>query len=181
MNSICNTDTFSLEWLTNTADNRWNFTCLSSLYKDYLNELSQYGTVLSEEALPAPEENTSVNYVAIWNKDKTELIGFILYSLPPDSFASNDIYIGELYIRPNFRRQGIAEQAIDLLVHVTGSQELDMSMFILDDNAPAHAFWQQYFAKHNFTNRFQEGNVTACATGHTDIKMYYWRKVPANA
>lgn len=184
MNLQCTIGDLMIEWLSDSREtNPRVFQLLSDMYVDYCKEIRQYSDKVQVEPLLPPEENRSVNYMLIWKQDpeKLALAGFILYCLPPDGFANNDMYIGELYIAPEYRHQGLATDAVRMMIRTTGSQDLDISMFILDGNRPAQRFWEKYCRNHGYTDRFLDGHVKAVSMENEDLQMFYWRKTPKNA
>ena len=76
-------------------------------------------------------------------KDST-LTGFILLYLGFSTVACSTCYtLDNVYVRPKFRRQGIAKQLIDTaILFATNENALQISLEIQRNNTPAHQLYK---------------------------------------
>lgn len=121
------------------------------MYLEYNKELHQY----------APEVDLlSENQVEKWfceykmRKDTHiyhlmqdgKTAGFLIVGDYGNTHPDTDLYIQELYVRPEYRKMGIADRMIRKLIRTNPYR---YCLFILDNNIPAKMFWNTIFAEQN--------------------------------
>lgn len=111
------------------------------MYTDYCKELGQYFTATRPMFL-SEMKDTAIEYlndpfsVIVYAEDRA---GFMIISKPGgDCHPTADFTISQLYIRPAFRRRGIASKLVlDFVSAHPGIYTLD----VLDKNSTAKSFW----------------------------------------
>lgn len=155
------------------------FQVISKMYSNYVVELRNYDNHIEINDLVKPEDNPAVNYylIAECTYDRKNIIGFVLTSEPPFTFSGHDLYIGEFYIEPLYRRKHLGEKAVKTLIkYIKNSCNLDaISMFILNNNKNAKAFWSKTLEQSHFLNSFEDGGVDAHSLDWENCKFYYWK------
>lgn len=164
---------------------------MEKVYENYLKSLLPYSTDLRELS---PEELNKIAKEEVArgiNSDKSKLvlftvdgdlpfptiIGFAIVGTWPNSYCYEDLYIQEFYIDKPHQHYG--EQAIDLLIRSFNA--LDYSLFILEDNKNALAFWNHVMEKQGFLDMVKarlisppEGDVFE-EKKQDDFIFQYWR------
>lgn len=76
-------------------------------------------------------------YTAILFEDESETVAYALYREQAD-----DIYLRQLFVTRNRRRQGIGRQAIEILRHQIWPRQKRLTVEVLVKNTAALAFWR---------------------------------------
>ena len=150
---------------------------LSSMYEDYVGELHEMSEGVEEKQhLISPEYNTVVSYNLIKMLYTSEYVGFVMYSRYPNSFAKHDLYVGELYILPRFRRKGHATKTMEMLIEIAEEDDLDISFDILKQNIAAKKTAKKIMEKRGYTERFKDGALKVKVKTNKDLRFFYYTK-----
>lgn len=151
-----------------------NETEFFKMYPEYVNILREYdaeisATTMSEMKTRLRLPNSKV-YLLQYHDDT---VGFIILGTGfENSFSGHDIFIEEFFIKPEYQRKGFGRLAIIALIKAY--PKADFSAFIIQNNEPAQAFWEETFAYCGYVERTLFGHITATAYGNLDFK--YWIK-----
>ncbi len=168
------------EWVkTRKGSDETVFQLLSESYRDYVNELRVFSDKIQYEPLLYPEDNPDVEYVAIWikNDGTSHFAGFFFYGTYPNAITQHDIYIGELYIMPEYRRNGIATAVFSAIVDNAKKHDMDISYFVLSKNTRAKRLYDQILIKNGYEERLQSANIKATVANMEECRLYYWINV----
>jgi GNAT superfamily N-acetyltransferase len=80
---------------------------------------------------------TSGEYRAVLFESGGDVCGYALYRREPDH-----VYLRQLFVRPEFRRRGIATRALQWLWRHAWPNATQLRIDVLVRNTPARAFWQ---------------------------------------
>lgn len=144
---------------------------LRALYRMYVREIRR----LEEHVKPHETESElesidgRTDYFIV--NDSNQIIGFILLGFYPNSFSRHDIFIGEFYICPEYRRHGYGTDAVKELIKMYS--EFDISMFVLKKNLGAKLFWNYVFSKYEYVERTRAGGTKAKTK---NCEWFYWVK-----
>ena len=135
----------------------------TSMYTSYCNELMQYGgptdPVTGSEIKGIFRNKELMCY---WIIEEGARIGFVLVGHKENKHPLADFFIGEFYIRPDYRRLNYGKTAIrDLVMKHPGKY----CLYILDNNNPAKTFWQDTFT----------------SLGYRDDSKFYTASCPPNS
>ncbi len=172
-------ENIELQWLKDSKqDNGFPFKALESNYKDYVDELKSFSKHVNDNKLLAPENNPETCYTLIWlhTDEGFCLAGFFFYGIYPNAMSKHDAYIGEFYIRPEYRESGIATAVFDMIIDSAESHRLDISYFCLNDNKKAQRLWDRILLIHGYEDRLSRGNICTALAENPDCRFYYWVK-----
>ena len=77
---------------------------------------------------------------------------------------------------PEYRNKGIGKQVANLIIASGETHGLDFSLFIIETNTPAIAFWNDVFESNGYQERLLIGNILALDADKRDIRFSYWAK-----
>ena len=143
---------------------------LRNLYRRYVAEIKR----LEEEVKPHETEDdlqSVFGRVDYFIKDGDKTVGFVLLGQYPNSFSRHDIFIGEFYIVPEYRRHGYGKSAVDNLIKLYS--DYDLSMFILKKNFGAKLFWNEVLSSCDYVERTSVGSVKAKTK---NCEWFYWSR-----
>lgn len=126
---------------------------LSEAFEDYLDRLT--------------EEN--VRWYPIRADDKQ--VGFFRIGWGIACHPDADWFIADMYVRPDYRRQGLATKAMgDYISKHTGRK---YCLFIIDGNKGARAFWDKFFTQQGFIPIY----LADVGAGDETCTQYGWQKI----
>lgn len=116
----------------------------SRMYIDYITELSEYSSRLSQlstteikrDAIGYFEDGYYIPFIIEQN---TETIGFFVIGKKENKHPDADNFLAEYYIIPKFRRQGIGKDIAKRILKQYGTK---WSLFVLAENVQAYSFWE---------------------------------------
>ena len=106
---------------------------LSEMYRDYIKEIGQYSAKKLDPELR--DVKTVKKYII---REAGATAGFVFVSRYPESVVPESIYIGEFYVKPEYRRKGIGTAAVSLAV--IAAQVETVCMFTNVHNRAAASF-----------------------------------------
>ncbi|MCD7871788.1 MAG: GNAT family N-acetyltransferase, partial [Clostridiales bacterium] len=113
------------------------------LYKKYVAELDQIagrGPMPEGQAKNTAEVYINADYAHwenIWAADG-KLAGFLVVCREPECHPDADYFIAQLYVRPEYRRQGYAKKAV---LGFLGKHSGKYCKLMIEKNTAAYAFW----------------------------------------
>ena len=91
-----------------------------------------------------------------------EIVGFVLIGTFPNALFEDDIFIQDIYIKPEKRRKGIATATIiNILERKCYLDKEWLSLFILKNNEVGKEFWKNLTSKLGLTDRLTAVGITA--------------------
>lgn len=142
---------------------------LRELYRRYVFEIKR----LEEDVKP---HETEADLQSVFGRtdyfilnDEGKIVGFVLLGQYPNSFSRHDIFIGEFYVIPEYRRHGHGLAAVNSLIDLY--PEYDISMFILKKNFGAKLFWNKALSMRGYVERTSVGSVKAKTK---NCEWFYW-------
>jgi GNAT superfamily N-acetyltransferase len=80
----------------------------------------------------------------VWDDEAHGIIGFALYYFGYSTWKGKTVYLEDLYVKPEFRKQKIGEQLFDAVVEVAKKEKVRrMDWQVLDWNTPAIKFYEK--------------------------------------
>lgn len=137
--------------LIKAEKDRWTF---QELYNEYIEELGEYspelldmtddfGDYLPDEFAEYFNNPRKKPYII---KEGKDVAGIVVFSRPDEDDEDGcDIYIEELYVRPEYRRRGIAGRVSADYLAENGGRVCGLCCF--KENTEALAFWDSFFAR----------------------------------
>ena len=121
------------------------------LYIDYKHQMQRLDGVeeLPDRAmigwLKEMQSDPNVSYRLTYDPDDKAVAGFIIMSFPPECDEDCDIFIQDLYVRPESRRKGLAT---DLVAKTFSMYRVTSPcLFVMDRNTIAQKFWDKIFGR----------------------------------
>ena len=122
------------------------------MWSDYQKDLGVEQSIFQQ--LPHRDD-----YIIIVDK---EIVGFILVGTFPNALCKDDIFIQDIYIKPDKRKKGLATSAvIDVWNNRRYQDKECLSLFILKNNIGAKEFWLKLTQRLGLTDRLAMGGITA--------------------
>jgi Acetyltransferases len=121
------------------------------LYIDYKHQLQRMDGVdeVPEQDiviwLKEMQSDPYITYRLTYDPDDKEAAGFIIVSFPPECDPDCDIFIQDLYVRPESRRKGLATELVKKTLNMYKAK--DPCLFVMDKNIPAQRFWDKIFKR----------------------------------
>ncbi|MCR5669887.1 MAG: GNAT family N-acetyltransferase [Butyrivibrio sp.] len=164
----------TLKWIKRSRSDEENkeFNLISSAYLEYVKELSAMQSGVSQEPLLCPEDNKDVNYVAIYQGE--DFAGFFFYGVYPNAVTRHDIYLGEFYIKPEYRGQGIATKVFEMVIDSSKKQCMDISYFTMVNNVKAERLWTNLLMANGYEERFLAAGINSCTETEPICSLHYW-------
>ena len=100
----------------------------------------------------------------------TEIIGFFMIGINDNKHPMSDYYIGEYYIKPEFRRNGYGKTAISCFIKEHPGA---YCLFIFKENLFAQNFWKQVF---NDLKYVDESHLFSAAIAPDDSYFYFFSR-----
>ena len=114
---------------------------LASLYTQYLAELSAFSSVYRyakpENIIDAYEESRGASVRLIFSDGEPS--GFASWRDPGKTVSGADIFIDDIYILPEKRRNGLALSEVKKIT----SEKKILGVYVLPSNLPAMRFWEK--------------------------------------
>ena len=174
---------------------------LIDMYTEYLKKILPYSKELQKpekrdflQEIAAEElENTlsrrDTDFLTFFTDEdvnKKNPLGFAIIGRFPNAYGSNDIYIQEFYICE--RKQGIGREVVKLILeryeNLFFGENMDVSMFILEENFPARLFWKNVMEKMGYrelvkTREIIPPSEDRFGATEAELRFEYWRKTHA--
>ncbi len=134
---------------------------LKNFHQYYLHDLSEYTSNLKLKADGSFDNDDITYYYKSDNlfpyliKNDEEVVGFILFNLPPNAPEGYNYYISDLFILKSHRKKGYAGQAIEKLFDLRQGR---YALLELNKNRDAIGFWHYFFDK--FALNYSEVEMT---------------------
>ncbi len=172
-------DDLKLQWLRDSEqDSGFPFKALAANYDDYVKELKSFSRHVEDNKLYRPEDNPETCYTIIWleTDEGVCFAGFFFYGIYPNALTKHDAYIGEFYIRPEYRECGVATAVFDMILESARAQMRDISYFCLNRNHRAQRLWNKILTKNGYEERLSRGSIFTALSENPDCRFYYWTK-----
>jgi len=91
------------------------------------------------------QSDPNISYRLTYDPDDKAVAGFVIVSFPPECDKDCDIFIQDLYIRPESRRKGLATELVRKTVEMYKVKT--PCLFVMDRNEVAQKFWDKVFGR----------------------------------
>ena len=121
------------------------------LYMDYKHQMQRIDGVdeVPEQDmvvwLREMQSDPYVTYRLTYDPDDKAVAGFIIVSFPPECDEECDIFIQDLYVRPESRRKGLATEMVKKTFEMY--RTTSACLFVMDRNVTAQKFWDKLFGR----------------------------------
>ena len=139
------------------------------MYEDYIAEQQAY-TDVNLSTTPTFTPGRHKNLILCDN----EAAGFLSFSTYPESLSRNDVFIKELYVRPEYRRRKIGTQAM-MKILWDKYKNHDICHFIFDKNSGGIDFVIYLFNLVDYRERSEAREITS-RRNRTGERFLYWVK-----
>ncbi len=127
----------------------------SQLIYQFIKEIAEYEQ-LSHQVTNTPEQISQLFFgeqpkvFALMIRNNKQAIGYVIYFYNYSTFNGKyGLYLEDIYIQPEFRRQGVGEQVFHYLKDKAKRENLGrMDWVVLDWNESAQNFYKKMNAKH---------------------------------
>lgn len=164
---------------------------LHAMYTKYLHYLKPYSVDIQkisslQMVMAAADEIENIikqkNTDLIIFEEKGNDVAFAIIGQAPNAYSTMDIYIQEFCVLQNYWRKGYGTKAVKLIID--HYPKMDVSLFVLRDNAPAKAFWENVMTKMNFKELVRLKQVEAPDKSlfkprEAETDFQYWKGVSA--
>ena len=145
------------------------------MYKDYIKELQAYDSEITDASDSDALNRKHPSCEIYLFEECGEIVGFAILGMGlPNSFCGHDVFIEEFYVKKNLRRRGRGRDMMRVILDTYPS--MDFSAFIIKDNLPAFAFWDNVFESFDYSERTSAGNIRAL--GDNTVFKYWTPYLP---
>jgi GNAT superfamily N-acetyltransferase len=83
-------------------------------------------------------------YALVWEHAQQGVVGFALYFFGYSTWKGKTVYLEDLYVKPEFRKQKIGDELFDAVVEIAKSEKVRrMDWQVLEWNTPAIRFYEK--------------------------------------
>ena len=136
---------------------------LKEMYKEYIAEMKPFAD------MPSLEWHLGVKLRLI--KDGDIPVGFISHATYPQALSRHDVYIKDIYVRPEYRGKCIARIAVAEIVWGKYPDK-DVTIEIADGNERAADFWHKALTGLGYEERTSNRSIHAKLSN--GARIFYW-------
>lgn len=119
-------------------------------YKRYMQRMDGVDEVPEAEMkgwLKDLQSEPCVGYKLVYDPKDKAVAGFAIYSKYPDCPADCQLYIQDIYVRPESRGKGLGTELMKKVLKekVDGKKVKRIALYVMDSNIKGREFWMKQF------------------------------------
>ena len=119
-------------------------------YKHYMQRMDgvdEAPVAEMKEWLKELQAEPHIGYKLVYDPKDKAVAGFVIYSKYPDCPSDCQMYIQDIYVKPESRGKGLGAELMKkaLKEKVDGKKVRRIALFVMDSNLKGRAFWMKQF------------------------------------